>query len=304
MQPRLTRRRALMIAGAACALPKLAAAAPVARWQGNALGAHAEIRLAGLTYAEAEPTFARVEKELDRLEGLFSLYRSESALVRLNRDGRLKEPAPEMLELLGLSQSIHDRTEGLFDPSVQPLFDLYARRAAEGRLPGRDELDAAQARVGFGAVEVSPDAIRFARPGMSLTLNGIAQGFITDRIAALLRTAGVKNVLVDIGEIRALGPSATGKGWRVRLSDGSRLDLSDRAIASSNRCGTMVNAAAGIGHIFDPRGTRVQSSATAPTVNALHSSAAIADGYATAAALVSPEVVQGWQEPDLKFVWS
>lgn len=304
MQPRVSRRRALFVAAAACALPKLAAAAPVARWQGNALGAHAEIRLAGLSYAEAAPTFARVERELDRLEGLFSLYRDDSALVRLNRAGHLAAPAPEMLELLALSQSIHDRTGGLFDPSVQPLFDLYARRAARGRVPEGDELAAARARIGFGAVAVAPDAIRFDRPGMALTLNGIAQGFITDRIAALLRSAGLRNVLVDIGEIRALGASPTGEGWTVRLSDGARLALTDRAIASSNRRGTMVNAAAGIGHIFDPRGPRIPSSAAAPTVNVLHASAAIADGYATAAALVSADEARSWREGGLTFVWS
>lgn len=304
MQPRMTRRRALFIAAAACALPKLAAAAPVARWQGNALGAHAEIRLAGLTYAEAEPTFARVEAELDRLENQFSLYRADSALMRLNAEGRLDAPPPDMLELLSLAASVHDRTGGLFDPTIQPLFALYATRAVAGRLPTAEELAAAYALVGLDWVSVSRDCIAFARPGMALTLNGIAQGFITDRVAALLREAGLRDMLVDIGEIRAIGNRPAAGGWEVTLSDGSRVVLNDRAIASSNRLGTLVNPAAGIGHIFDPRPGRAPFVGSALTVNAQHASAAVADAYATAATLATPGTVRGWQANGLAFTWS
>ncbi|WP_127904081.1 FAD:protein FMN transferase [Solirhodobacter olei] len=304
MQPRITRRRALFIAAAACALPKLAAAAPVARWQGNALGAHAEIRLAGLTYAEAEPTFARVEAELDRLESLFSLYRADSVLMSLNAEGRLDRPPLDMLELLSLAGSVHDRTGGLFDPTVQPLFALYATLAVEGRLPSAEELAAAYALVGFDGVAISPDRIAFARPGMALTLNGIAQGFITDRITKVLREAGLRDMLVDIGEIRAIGNRPAAGGWEVRLSDGSRVVLNDRAIASSNRLGTLVNPAAGVGHIFDPLPGEAAPTGPALTVNAQHASAAVADAYATAATLATRDVACGWQANGLTFSWT
>ncbi|MDE3027749.1 MAG: FAD:protein FMN transferase, partial [Paracoccaceae bacterium] len=267
-------------------------------------GAHAEIRLAGLTYAEAEPTFSKVEYELDRLENLFSLYRADSTLMRLNAEGRLDAPPPEMLELLSLAGSVHDRTGGLFDPTVQPLFALYADRAVEGRLPTAAELAGAYTLVGFDGVDFSRDHIAFAHPGMALTLNGIAQGFITDRIAALLREAGLRDMLVDIGEIRAIGNRPSGGGWHVTLSDGSRVVLKDRAIASSNRLGTLVNPAAGIGHIFDPRSGAAPVTGPALTVNAQHSSAAVADAYATAATLTAQSTVRDWQTEGLTFSWS
>lgn len=304
MQATISRRRVLFIAAAACALPKLATAAPIARWQGNALGAHAEIGLAGLTYAEAAPTFASVEAELDRLEGIFSLYRSDSALMRLNAEGRLDAPPADLLELLSLAGGIHRCTGGLFDPTVQPLFVLYATRAAVGRLPTAEEIAEARARIGFDAVEITVERVTLGRPGMALTLNGIAQGFITDRITALLRAAGFRNMLVDIGEVRAVGNRPTDTGWKVTLSDGSQIVLNDRAIASSNRLGTLVNPAAGIGHIFDPRPFPADLTGSAPTVNAQHASAAVADAYATAATLVTRAEVLGWPERGLAFSWT
>ena len=300
----ITRRRTLLIAAAACALPTLGHAAPMAYWRGHALGAHAEIRLAGLTPREAAPLFVRIEAELDRLEALFSLYRTDSALVRLNRNGRLAAPPPEMLELLALAKSVHHRTEGLFDPTVQPLFTLHARHAAAASLPTGEEVSAARALIGFARVEVSPAAIAFTRPDMALTLNGIAQGFVTDRIAALLRREGLRDMLVDIGEIRALGARPDGDGWHVGLSDGTRLRLRDRSVASSSLAGTMVNPAAHIGHIFDPRGATPALSGPMKTANVLHRSAAVADAFSTASAIAGAKMAQSWAGPEMAVLWS
>lgn len=301
---RITRRRALLIAAAACAMPTLGRAAPVAFWRGHALGAHAEIKLVGLTQSEAAPLLARIEAELRRLEAQFSLYRADSALSRLNRDGDLSAPSPEMLELLSLARSVHHRTAGLFDPTVQPLFALHARHFAAGSLPDGAEIAAARALIGLARVEISPVRIALPEPGMALTLNGIAQGFVTDRIAGLLRQEGLRDLLVDIGEIRAMGVRPDGDGWHVGLSDGTWLKLRDHAIASSCLTGTMVNPAAGIGHIFNPLGEDPAARVPASTVNVLHRSAAVADAFSTAAALAEPDAVETWVEDGMKVIWS
>ena len=59
-----------------------------------------------------------------------------------------------------------------------------------------------------------PGRIGFRRPGMAVTLNGVAQGYITDRVADLLRVRGFDNVLVELGEIRALGRHPDGRPGR------------------------------------------------------------------------------------------
>ncbi len=286
----LNRRRLLCIGAAFAAGPALgrAARATEARWQGHALGAHASIRLSHLNDAEAAPVFAAVEAELRRLERIFSLYDAESALSRLNRDGALAAPPAELLELLSLARTVHAETDGLFDPTVQPLFRLYAKA---GGVADAAALDAALATVGFGHLGVSTERIAFDRPGMALTLNGIAQGHITDRIAALLRAEGFGNVLVDIGEIAALGAGPTGEGWRIGLSPAAGesaapvLRLADRAIATSAPLGTVLDAAGRIGHILHPRHGAVPAPRRRATV--LHDSAAVADALSTAAALMS-----------------
>ncbi|WP_241484112.1 FAD:protein FMN transferase [Ruegeria sp. ANG-R] len=79
----LSRRRFLTISAACAAVPARVAHA-AAHWSGIALGAPASLRLEGLSDTEAAPIFAAVEAELNRLEDIFSLYRPDSEISRLN----------------------------------------------------------------------------------------------------------------------------------------------------------------------------------------------------------------------------
>lgn len=281
---RPTRRRFLAISAAACALGSAARAGAATEtvWRGRALGAEASMRLAGLPRAEAAPILAAVEGELHRLEGIFSLYRDGSALRRLNASGRLADPPPELLEVLSLCDVLHRATEGAFDPTVQPLFALAARAAQTGAPPSAAARARARGAVGWDDVGFGAGQIRLFRPGAALTLNGIAQGFITDRIAAILRTRGLSDILVDMGEVVARGHGADGAPWTAGIADPSgavvkRLTLADRAIATSAPRGTVLN---GYGHIFDPETGTDARGAALVTVSAPR--AALADGLSTA----------------------
>ncbi|SNT39375.1 FAD:protein FMN transferase [Tropicimonas sediminicola] len=284
MAPRFSRRRFLAVAAAACTATQVRAKAPVATWRGPALGALAEVRIAGLDGAEAAPILAQVEAELARIDRLFSLYRGDSALVRLNRNGVLPGPEPDFLHLLSLARTVHFATEGAFDPTVQPLFALHAEHAAAGRSVDPELLSDARSRVSFERVRFDGTSVHFERPGMAMTLNGIAQGYATDRLTDLLQRAGLRDVLVNAGEIRAVGSEQGARGWPVRLPGGQRCRLENRALATSDLFGTIVDPARAVGHIFAPsQGTRTLRHGP---VTAYHESAAVADAASTAAVVL------------------
>lgn len=274
-----TRRRFLSISAAALALPSAAAADNTARWSGFALGARATMILAGITPLDARPVFAGLEAELDRLENIFSLYRPHSAVSRLNRAGRLASPPPDLLEVLTLASALHNASDGAFDPSVQPLWQALAT--------GGDTATA-RAAVGWDGLRFDPGGVRFIRPGMALTLNGIAQGYITDRIAALLRAQGLRDVLVDIGEVSALGRKPDGSAWQAGIATPDRkivhrVALRNRALATSAPQGTQL--AGGQGHILDPQGQGPRHQLV--SVSAPQS--ALADGLSTALCLLDTQ---------------
>ncbi len=287
----IRRRRFLTIvagAGLAAFGPASASATPTQRWRGIALGASASITLA---HANAADLIARARDEITRLEKIFSLYDPSSALSRLNTTGRLADPPFELVELLSTCDALNRVTGGAFDPTVQPLWALYAQHAASGATPTPREVEQIRTIVGWRNVGFSQDEIVFSRPNMGLTLNGIAQGYISDKVADLLRAAGVTSVLVDMGEVVAVGLGPDGTPWQVGIADpGERtkrrqtVGLSDQAIATSAPLGTVFDAGGNIGHILDPRTGRpggVWRQASVTATRATH-----ADGLSTAFCLM------------------
>lgn len=276
-----TRRRFLMIAAAAMATGTAARAAPFV-WQGAALGARATIRL---THPKAAEITARAAAEIERLEQVLSLYRANSALSQLNTRSRLDAPPFELLECLTLSASVHHATGGLFDPTVQRLWQAHAEAAVAGRDLTEADRQAALSLTGWQGVTLDESAITL-RPQMALTLNGIAQGYIADRIAALLEAEGLTDILIDTGEFRALGQNPAGGDWPVTLApEGRRIDLADRALATSAPLGTVFDAAGKVGHILNPA-TGEPAPAVWQAVSVSAPSAALADALSTAACLM------------------
>lgn len=273
----MNRRRFLTIAAASLMAAPARAAEP-AVWTGRAMGAEARIVLHGAESARAQRLFRKVEAELRRVEAHFSLH-TDSALVRLNRDGHLARPAPEILALFDLASRVHTATGGVFDPSIQPLWLATATGGDTG---------AARALVGWPRVRFGADEITLA-PGQALTFNGIAQGHAADRIAALLRAEGFGNVLVDMGEVMALGQNGT-RAWQAAIAapDGAelaRIGLVDRALATSSPMGTRIGG--GLAHILHPSGRAPRWS----TVAVSAPDAATADALSTACCLLDPAEV-------------
>ena len=261
------------------------------RWQGSALGADASL-LIDLPDAErAQSLIALALAEINRLERIFSLYRPDSALARLNREGQLHTPPSELVALLDRAQVWGERSGGAFDITVQPLWQLYqdhfSRPGANPLGPPESAVAAARRLTDFRAVDVSAKRIVLARPGMSVTLNGIAQGDITDQVADLLRAEGLQHALVDLGEFRALSSHPSGRPWKVGVRDPNdaeslidKVALVDRALATSATSGTRFDSGGRHHHLFDPGSGRPSRGLVAASVVARR--ARDADAFSTA----------------------
>lgn len=296
----IKRRRFLSIVAA---LPGLGLAGSVpgrrpVRWQGSAMGAEASLTLYHDDPAAARALIAACTAEIVAMEGLFSLFRRDSWLVRLNRDGQLERAPVEFVGLASLARRFSAASGGAFDVTVQPLWALHAGHFAQAEPdpdgPPAAAVDQARRLVDWRDLRVEGDTVWLARPGMAATFNGIAQGFVTDRVAALLRRHGVTDVLLDLGEFRGLGGHPDGRPWRVAVADPHRLGgvlatlpLRDQAVASSGGYGTVFDAAGRFHHLFDPaRGVPSQAWAG---VTVIAADATTADALSTALAVAPPD---------------
>jgi thiamine biosynthesis lipoprotein len=278
----LTRRRFIAITAALA--PSMALADTSLHVEtGIALGAKVTLRL---QHPDAPRLAALAMTEIRRLEAIFSLYLPSSSLSRLNRDSQLDAPPFELLECLTLAGAVHAASGGRFDPTVQPLWRVEALALERGTPLTDQDRATAQALIGWSGVSLAPDAITL-RPGQQLTLNGIAQGYIADRTAALLASHGLTRALIDTGEMVALPEG----DWPVQLAD-REIHLRNRALATSAPLGMTFAGDGKTSHILDPTtGRPVQAAWKSITISA--QSAALADALSTAACMI--EVKAGLQ---------
>ncbi len=313
---RLNRRRFLCVAGAAsgCATIGLAArmldhrrtagdfgrsnsdnTEPVALTRTSwALGSNVSITAIHCDRETAKQAIDAAFDELELVEQLMSIYRSQSQLSRLNRDGVVDDPHPYFVEILRASRRMSRQSGGAFDVTVQPLWSLHDTAKNKGRLPTSSELDAARARINWRNIDVHEGRIALRGEGTSITLNGVAQGYAADRALAVLRNHGVRHALVDTGEIGARGEKAGGGAWTVGIQHPRREDafvalanLDGRCLATSGDYATTFSEDKTHHHLFDPRTGR--SPTELASVSVVAPTGAQADALSTAVLVLGPE---------------
>ncbi len=259
----MKRRRFIQIM-AACAFGPAPAHATLPDWQGTGFGADLSLHLTGA--GDRRAVLAALPLLIAAIEAEFSLYRADSALSRLNRSGLLDQPSGMFRAVVELSTLVHGLTDGIFDPSVQAIWQAYAKGH------GRDTARIGWSQVGWGDTITLPH-------GMALTFNGVAQGFAADAVCHLLSAHGFHSALVNMGELAAMGGP-----YRVGIADPdfgilAERQLSGGAIATSSLAATMVN---GHPHLIHPANLPPQFS----TVSVEADTAALADAISTAAVLM------------------
>jgi len=149
---------------------------------------------------------------LTDIDTVLSGYNSKSQLSRFNR-GEVFTPSPLFEKMYLTASQYFKETGGALDAGSAPLFDIWGFGFTEDSLPPREKIDSALSRCG---ILHSGKSLRESMgQGYKLNFNAIAQGFSCDTVASYLRKIGVKDMLVDIGEIYCQGRNPDGKGWGI-----------------------------------------------------------------------------------------
>lgn len=244
--------------------------------------------------------------EFDRVDRVANPFDPDSEVGRLNAAVKAHpvQVSSELFELLELSWWAFRETDGAFDPTVWPLERLWREAASRGRAPEPPEIRGVLVRVGMWRVHWSPDrkGVFFDRPDMALDFGGIAKGYVVDRVARMLESAGVRSYLVQCGgEVAVLGRSPRGTPWSVGVRNPFRpraalgvLSGPDRLSVSTSgpteqplRVGDRL-----VHHILDPRtGQPAPLSVVSVTVvvRGTGPGNARADALSTALSVLGPE---------------
>ena len=236
-------------------------------------------------------------KAIRGVETDMSLFNPDSAVSRLNRDGVLHKPSAQLLSVLSLARHVSARSQGAFDVTVQPLWNVWSQAQAADSLPDHKQLQRQLKLVNWRALEVSANSLRLNTRGMGISLNGIAQGYAADLVRSVLQSHGVMHALIDTGETATLGQAPGDKPWRFGIESTSRVKTSQpemtaagRAMATSSDAHTAFTPDHAHHHIFNPHtgdSPRYWSSATV-----IAPSCAMADALTKVFFMCPPPLVQ------------
>ncbi len=248
---------------------------------------------AGLTVG-VDKVREAVDSILTLIDTTLSGYNKGSQLSRFNAGGEV-DLNGMFREIFTVSKKLYYETEGALDMASGPLFDAWGFGFTHDSLPTDTAVDSIRARCGMDKYDwdIKP-LVAGIRP--NLNFNAIAQGYSCDKIAEYLHSVGVRDMLVNIGEIYCEGLNPSGKPWSIGVDmpvDGN-MELGGKGFAGiwqgdGTGCGVVTSGnyrkfyikdGRKYSHTVDPRtGYPVTHSLLSATIVAPN--ATLADAYAT-----------------------
>ena len=253
---------------------------------------------------------AEVSDRLEYFEETFSRTIEGSDIWNINEAaGKPVEVSEETADIIRLSIEYSEESDGLFDISIGAASTLWD--FDEGTKPDDDELAEAVSHIDYRCISVDGTTVTLSDPDAKLDLGGIAKGYITDDIVAMLREGGCEQAVITLGgNVYVMGASFDGDEWSVGIQDpnGERDDTvasrktTDLSVVTSGlyeRCfeedGVLYY------HILDPKtGYPAETDLESSSIVCEESTAA--DAYATILFLEGHDAAVELVEEDERFV--
>lgn len=173
-------------------------------------------------HEDGEELIIDAEQEVRRLENLLSVTLEDSDVSRLNAAAgkeAVKVDA-DTQTLLAAGQSLGEKTGGAFDIAISPIVKAWGFTEEEHHVPTQEELEALLPLTDPSDVILEGETAYLRKEGMAVDLGGIAKGYASDRVAALLREKGVESAILTLGgNVYGIGTKPSGEKWEVALAN-------------------------------------------------------------------------------------
>jgi thiamine biosynthesis lipoprotein len=160
-------------------------------------------------------TLAQIDKEL-------STYRPDSFISEFNRSLSVawQPTSQDFVDLVKIAQDIHAKSEGCYDPTIGPLFDLWGFKTDKLHVPTPEELTALKSELGIDKIEIDEENLRVrkTRPFLQLDFSSMGEGYTIGKLSDVLETKGYDNYMVQFGgDMKIKGHKPNGDKWRVAI---------------------------------------------------------------------------------------
>lgn len=281
-----------------------------------------------LDQQEKENIQQLIASTFDEINKTYNRWNPLSELSKLNnlKAGEKKELSPQLEKFLLRAKEMTLLTGGRFDPTIEPLQNLWKECLEQGIIPAEQVIQERAKAVGWKNIHIENGTVVKEHDLASIDLGGIAKGYLLDLLVEKLNKTGYKDVLVEWGgELKASGKHPSGRSWNIyitHLEDADpsnaldQVSLDNKAIATSGDYQQFWKAKGPDGeelhyfHIINPFTLRpmISKSGSIASVSVTADDCAFADGLATAGMVFDNlEAAQQWataiqqQYPDVTF---
>jgi thiamine biosynthesis lipoprotein len=238
--------------------------------------------------------------EISRLEKAASFYSRESEISHINRNSGISPVAvsPDIIDLLARANTVSEKTDGAFDPTVGPVISLYDFR--NQKAPSEQEVRKKLTLVNYCdlIVDKEKSLVFLKKKGMLVDPGGIMKGYAAGKAAEVLKQQGVHSGIVAVaGDIKAFGSNPDGKPWRVGIRNPrgvkdddiiAVIELRDMSISTSGDYERFfLREGRRIHHLISPKTGYPANECR--SVSIISRDGAFADAYSTGIFVLGPE---------------
>ena len=238
-----------------------------------------------------------VKNKLDVIDKTLSNYRPDSVIEVFNskENTESQEVGAEIVKLVRIAQTVSIATQGCYDLTMKPLFDLWGFRGEVPAMPDEAVIHKLQSRIGMAKLDIVDDShIRKQQVDLKIDLSSIAQGYSVGEISHVLEQLGITDYLVEIGgELQTRGYKPDQQPWRIALERPLPGDMHmQKKITLPKDTQMAVMTSGTYNHYFDYQGQRYSHILDARngrpishdlvSVTVIHEDPSIADAWDTA----------------------
>jgi thiamine biosynthesis lipoprotein len=238
-----------------------------------------------------------VKNELDIIDKTLSNYRPDSVIETFNsaENTNSQEVGSVIVSLVRVAQIVSKASQGCYDLSIKPLFELWGFRGDKLTIPDAPTIRKTLDQIGMEKLEVADDShLRKKQANLKVDLSSIAQGYSVQSISKVLEQKGITNYLVEIGgELKTRGHKPDAQAWRIAVERPLPGDQHMQKIMTMPKDLPMAVMTSGTyRHYFDDQGQRYSHILDARTgrpvahdlvaVTVIHEDPTIADAWSTA----------------------
>lgn len=171
-----------------------------------------------------EKALLEAEKEINRLEKLFSPTIEQSEIFTINQYAAKQTVtvSKDTFDLIEKAKEYCNITEGAFDITIAPVVKAWGFTEEVKRVPTDEEIQQKLQLVDNNKLHIDKQnsTVYLENENMSIDLGGIAKGYASDKVNEILKKNDVSSAVISLGgNVSVTGKRPDGTKWRIAVQD-------------------------------------------------------------------------------------